>query len=258
VHPKVRVFDHPRTFDVNVRGTPIALSGFPYERRDVRVGFTGLLDQTEWKHSSARVRLLCIHHCVEGATVGPADFTFRTASDVIRAREVPGSFSAALSGHIHRHQVLTTGLDGRGLQTPIFYPGSIERTSFAEMGEPKGFIVLTIRESEGDTDVRWEFRPLPARPMVQAEVSAEGIDVPALDSAIQSIVANAPNDAVLSIRVAGSLTDAHWRALSSRRLREFVPETMNLEIAPTMRFDAPRQHRTRTPVVEESEQHAFF
>ena len=42
-----------------------------------------------------------------------------------------------LAGHIHRHQVLTQDLGGRPLGAPVFYPGSVERTAFAEEGESK-------------------------------------------------------------------------------------------------------------------------
>src|SRR4029077_15926707 len=44
-HPLGHVFDRPRTFVTTVRGTTIALSGFPYERRDVRTRFAELLEQ---------------------------------------------------------------------------------------------------------------------------------------------------------------------------------------------------------------------
>ena len=93
---------------------------------------------------TAEYRVLCLHHCVEGATVGPANFTFTTASDVIRVRDVPGEFAVVLSGHIHRHQVITNDLRGRAIDTPILYPGSIERTSLAEIDETKGFMLLNI------------------------------------------------------------------------------------------------------------------
>src|SRR5262249_43120725 len=131
-HPLVHIFDRPRTCNLEIRGTRIGLSGFPYERRDVRARFTELLEQTEWRRDCAAVRLLCVHHCVEGATVGPADFTFTTAADVIRLSDVPPDFAAVLSGHIHRHQVLTADLSRRSIKTPVLYPGSIERTSLAE------------------------------------------------------------------------------------------------------------------------------
>ena len=238
--PRVHVFDRPRTFLADVRGTTVALSGFPYDRRGVRERFAELLEQTEWREEPEAIRLLCVHHCVEGATVGPGDFTFTTAADVIRARDVPSEFAAALSGHIHRHQVLTTDLQRRAIDTPVLYPGSIERTSFAEIDEPKGFMIVRVGTSEGDRDVRWEFRRLPARPMIRRELIADGMNGWELEAAIHDIVAAAPPDAVLSIRVAGSLTDAQWRALSAPRVRASVPDTMNVEIKPADGFDRAR------------------
>ena len=248
-HPGVHVFDRPRTFVARVRGRPVALSGFPYEREEVRTRFGALLEQTEWHRESGALRVLCMHHCVEGATVGPGDFTFTTAADVIRAREIPPDFSVALSGHIHRHQVLTTDLARRELDVPVLYPGSIERTSFAELDEPKGFMVVHI--GQGEHDVRWEFRRLPARPMVRRELDANEIDAPTLEASIRAVVSAAPLDAVLSVRVSGSLTAAHWRALSSSRLRAIIPPSMNLAIAPAEGFErrprsAPQSSKERS------------
>jgi DNA repair exonuclease SbcCD nuclease subunit len=242
-HRGIHVFDRPRTFTTSVRGTPLSLSGFPYERCDVRTRFCGLVEQTAWSDTPAAVRLLCIHHCVEGATVGPANFTFTTASDVVRASDITSTFAAVLSGHIHRRQVLQ-------LRAPVLYPGSIERTSFAEVDEPKGFMVLHVSESEGDHDIRWEFRRLPARPMQLADLEASGLSAIAFESAIRAIVGAAPDDAVLSIRVAGAMTDAHWRVVSSAHLRTIVPDTMNVEIKPAGGFAvrAPR-YATAPPSV---------
>jgi DNA repair exonuclease SbcCD nuclease subunit len=241
-HPHVHVFDRPRTFVIQCRGAPIALSGFPFERHAVRTQFAELVEQTGWRNEGAALRLLCIHHCVEGATVGPGDFTFTTADDVIRARDLPADFAAVLSGHIHRHQVLTTDLARRPLPTPVLYPGSIERTSFAEMDEEKGFLVVRVG---GGGEVRWDFRRLPARPMIRQELVTDGMNGRRLESAIHAIIADAPQDAVLSIRVAGPLLDEHWRALSAARLRAIVPQTMNVEIRPAGGFGLPvRASRT--------------
>jgi DNA repair protein SbcD/Mre11 len=236
-HPHVHVFDRPRTFVTTVRGTTIALSGFPYERRDVRRRFAELLEQTEWRRKYAAHRLLCLHHCVEGATVGPGDFTFTTAPDVIRTRDVPPEFTAVLSGHIHRHQVLITDLESRPLRVPVLYPGSVERTSFAETNEQKGFMMVWLGGGQRGSNPRWEFRRLPARPMIRRALAAHELCATSLDSAVRAIVHAAPSDAVLSIRVSGPLSDAHWRVLSPKRLRAFVPEIMNLEISPAEGFN---------------------
>ena len=226
LHPDVHVFDSPRTLVTEIRGTRIALAGFPYERHDVRVHFGDLLRETAWDSHQADVRVLCMHHCVEGATVGPANFTFTTGADVVRLRDVPADFRAVLSGHIHRHQVLTRDLGARRLGTPVLYPGSIERTSLAEIDEPKGFMVVDV----GASDLRWEFRRLPARPMLRHGIDATEIPASALDSAIRAIIDSAPVDAVVSIRVIGPLTDAHWRVLSAAHIRTVAPATMNVDI----------------------------
>lgn len=226
-HPGVHIFDRPRTWVIDVRGTTVAIAGFPYERA-VRSRFASVLHESGWHREPAGLRLLCMHQCVEGAKVGPVDYTFTTAEDVVRLRDVPPGFAAVLSGHIHRHQVLTRDLAGRSLASPVLYPGSIERTAPAEIGEPKGFLVVHA----GPAGVRWEFRELPARPMIRQEVRSEGLSPTALQSAVQAIIAAAPSDAVLSIRLAGELTEAQWQAVSAGRLRALAPATMNVEIRP--------------------------
>jgi DNA repair exonuclease SbcCD nuclease subunit len=235
-HPRVHVFDRPRTFVAEILGDRIALSGFPYERRGVRSRFTELLAETRWNESTAAHRLVCMHHCVEGATVGPGNFTFTTAADVIRARDVPSAFAAVLSGHIHRHQVLTRDLNGHSLAAPVLYPGSVERTSVAEIGEPKGFLIVRLGN---DSEVDWDFRRLPARPMVREELEAEQ-SATALESKIADIVARAPRDAVVSIRVSGMLTRAQWSVVSPVRLRAIAPETMNIEVTAAAAFNSAR------------------
>lgn len=241
-HSGVYVFDQPRTFHIEVRGTTIAIAGFPYER-DVRARFADLLLRTGWRNSAATLRLLCIHQCVEGATVGPVDYTFTTAADVVRIREVPSEFAAVFSGHIHRRQVLTTDLTGRAVSTPVLYPGSLERTTVAEIGEPKGFMVVRVSaETEaGRARLAWEFRELPARPMIRTEVVVEGMSETALAMAVRDIIAAAPVDAVLSIRLSGTLTESQWRAVSSSRLRAMTPRTMNVEIVPTVAWTSQAQ-----------------
>jgi exonuclease SbcD len=165
-HARIHVFDAPRTFVAEVAGARVALSGFPSERDTVRARFTHLLGETGWRDTAADVRLLCLHQCVEGARVGPGNYTFTAAPDVIRGADIPGGFAAVLSGHIHRHQVLTHDLRGRALAAPVLYPGSIERTSIAEADEDKGFLLVDVARDDA-ARVDWRFNTLPARPLVR-------------------------------------------------------------------------------------------
>jgi DNA repair exonuclease SbcCD nuclease subunit len=229
-HPRIHLFDRPRTYLIDVRGVRVAVAGFPSERHDVRTKFADLVEATEWRAGSAAARLLCMHQCVEGATVGPNDFTFTTAADVIRGREVPAGFAAVLSGHIHRHQVLTTTLGGVPLAAPVLYPGSIERTSVAEADEVKGFMIVEVACDGGDARASWEFHPLPARPLVRRELSAADMAAESVEAVVRAMIAEAPEDAVLTIRVAGELNEHAWRVLSAANLRRMSPASMNVEL----------------------------
>lgn len=229
-HPRIHIFDRPRTFATDVRGTRVAFAGFPFERRDVRTRFPELVERTGWRDHDVALRLLCMHQCAEGATVGPGDFKFTTARDVVRVRDVPASFAAVLSGHIHRHQVLTKDLRGRRLDVPVLYPGSVERTSLAEIGETKGYMMVQVERGGEGGRVSWEFVPLYARPMLARELSVSGRSGRALDAELRALVASAPADAVLRIRITGDVASEHLRVLRAAHVRTFTPDTMNLEI----------------------------
>ncbi|NJD10827.1 MAG: hypothetical protein FIB01_10505 [Gemmatimonadetes bacterium] len=229
-HPGTYVFDRPRTFVVEVRGVRVALSGFPFHRRAVRSCFQELLACSGWLNESAAFRLLCMHQCVEGATVGAQQFMFRNGADVVRIRDIPSRFTAVLSGHIHRQQVLRTDLQGRPSETPVLYPGSIERTSLAEIGEPKGFMVVHLTAGGTGASARWDLRPLSARPMVKKELRVAGQSAALLHRAVSEVISAVPADAVLRIRLVGVLTDAHLRAISAPCLRAIAPPGMNVDV----------------------------
>jgi DNA repair protein SbcD/Mre11 len=163
LHPGVHIVDRPRTIPLTIRGTSIAIAGFPCERNGVRDRFEELVQRTAWTSVSSGIRLLCFHQSVEGATVGPIDYVFRANPDVIPGRAIPDGFAAVLAGHIHRHQVLTRALSGEPLAASVLYPGSTQRTSTAELHERKGYVTL---ELEATADGRgllrgWFFHPLP-------------------------------------------------------------------------------------------------
>jgi DNA repair exonuclease SbcCD nuclease subunit len=231
LHPRIHVFDRPRTFTLRLDGTDVAFGGFPFCRRDVRSGFRTLLGQTGLADAPATIRLLCIHQAVEGATVGPANYTFRYAADVVRGRDLPAGVAAVLAGHIHRHQVLETDLSGRPLPAPVLYPGSVERTAFAEIGEPKGVLLLELMpHGEGGRLDAWRFMELPTRPMVVADVAADGLRRADLEVALRQAIARAPEDAVLRLRITGHIGDGALPAISAARVRALAPRTMVVEV----------------------------
>ena len=239
-HPRIHLFDRPRAFALDVRGVRVRLAGFPYERHGIRERFGERVAATGWNAGLADLRVFCLHQCVEGATVGPSDYTFRDAPDVIRGQDLPGDVAAVLSGHIHRHQVLTADLRGRRLPAPVLYPGSIERTSIAEKDEPKGYMLLDLEAEASEPGVfepgvsgsgvgrlaSWSFEKLPARPMLVHEIRA---DPDGIESSIRRIIGEAPPDAVLRIRVRGRVGPRAREILAAPNLRAMALPTMNID-----------------------------
>jgi hypothetical protein len=81
--------------------------------------------------------------------------------------------------------------------------------------------------------VDWRFHELPARPLVRHELDFGSLADDAVEATVQSLIAESPMDAVLTIRVHGSLSDRASRVLSAANLRRLAPESMNVEL----RFD---------------------
>ncbi|MHC4777250.1 MAG: metallophosphoesterase family protein [Planctomycetota bacterium] len=230
-HPAVHIFDRPRTYTFEFRGVKTALSGFPADRNTVRARFPSLLESTEWKAAEAGIRFLCMHQAVDGAVVGVQNFTFRKRRDVIRGRDLPRGFAAFLSGHIHRFQVLTEDPSGREFPAPFVYPGSVERTSFQEREETKGYVVLEARPGGvGGRLESWLFHELPARPMIDATVEVGGLSEAELRQQLGDLIAVMDPDAVVQIRISGEPEKEALAALRAAALRELAPKTMNVGV----------------------------
>ena len=240
-HPNLHIFDRPKTFLWSGPKGSIALAGFPFAR-DIGSRFSELVDQTGVTARDGIPRLLCMHQTVEGAQVGPGNFTFRAGPDVVQGSDIPPGLSAVLSGHIHRAQVLRHDLKKQPLAAPVIYPGSIERTSFAERAEAKGYVVLTIGlagHNRGDLfDV--SFRPLPARPMVSLQLEPAGPGIKELDNQLAGMIAGLAPDSVVRVVLQGPNATAARQALTAAHLRDLAPPTMNIDLARTS-FNRARQ-----------------
>ena len=212
LHERLHVFDRPRSFVLEARGVRVAFIGFPYTC-EIRQRFPEILAAASCDTSEADVRVLCLHHCIEGATCGPGNFTFCSGADVIRAADLPRNVAVVLCGHIHRHQVLR--IAGR---PPVVYAGSVERTSFAEAPEVKGYVVLQFTRSGLGG---FGFRPLPTRPMITRTLSFDGVNGSDVYARVAAAIESTPEDAVVQLRVTGSipamLTAAMLRTVAGTR-----------------------------------------
>jgi len=220
-HRNLHVFHRPHTFTVTVAGLRVALAGFPFARH---IDLLRRLDQTGWRRHEADIRLLCMHQAVEGAQVGVQDFTFCSGDDVVAHHEIPRGFAAVLSGHVHRWQVLGGGA------VPVLYPGSVERTSFQERREEKGYLLLRVTTGPaGGRLADWRFVRLPTRPMRVVEMDAQGMGPARLADLLRAHLAECGPDAVVRVDVRGATVPADL-------VRSLAPPGTNVTVS-------AREHR---------------
>jgi DNA repair exonuclease SbcCD nuclease subunit len=223
-HPLISVFERARTVMIDARPAAVGIAGFPFARGDVRRALPALIAETGIERSTAGIRLLCMHQAVSGSSVGPQNYTFRGGPDVVPHGGLPPTLTAVLAGHIHRAQVL----HARDQRPPVYYPGAIERTSFAERDEPKGFFEIVFGQSRRDLWAVAEARfiELPARPMVDVVVSAEtGPD--GLHATLESASRRLPADSVVRVL---SDDEGIRAAATAALLRSAFPATMNVQV----------------------------
>tara|TARA_Y100000310_G_scaffold58210_1_gene53490 strand:- start:6096 stop:7160 length:1065 start_codon:yes stop_codon:yes gene_type:complete len=241
-HPNIHVFDRPRTYIVETANGAVALAGFPFVRGDLREQLGPVIAETGWSGISADVKLLCMHQAIAGAQVGTSNYTFRTAKDVVQMADIPPEFDAVLAGHIHRAQVLKRPRTNGDM--PVIYPGSTERTSFAERYEPKGFYEIDIVNEHGDDrrTVEARFHELPTRPMV--DVAIDGIVSPDLLSIfLRERSAGLDADAIVRITCENELDEPILSRLTASFLRSVFPATMSVQLGVNLYGEERRPKR---------------
>lgn len=224
-HEGIHVFNRPGTVELNLKGMNVSFSAFPFHRDNIRDNFQRLVKETGAESSRSDFRFLCVHQAFSGAAVGIQNYRFRRGKDVIDPLHTPSFFQAVLSGHIHRYQFLERSLSGEKLKVPVLYPGSINRTSFAERREAKGYCLLNCRLEEGKAVFSHSFVPVSSRPMFVLYQKDLPRSKEELKSKLKSKLCELPEDAVVMIRFAA----AH-RELSAGEIREMIPDSMNVEI----------------------------
>ena len=238
-HPNIHIFDQPKTYLKEVDGVSIALSGFPFARK-VKDRFQSLLHQTGYQDAQADVHYLCLHQTFEGAKVGPSDFTFRNSPDNIPPEEVPQRFTAVLSGHIHRAQQLTTSLDGQQPSVPVIYPGSIERTAFAERFEEKFYVLIKLVPGKEGLNQAIEFHQLPTRPMVKIEISTQDQTLAQLQALVRAQLSELDADAIARLHLTGPQAEQLQGSFTAANLRAMAPASMNVSLGNGRRYSNPR------------------
>lgn len=231
-HPNIFIFDRPMSFYLETQGQRCVLAGFPFIRHGIRDKFQDILKKTDYHTLYADVYILCMHQSVDGCTMGPKNHMFRGGDDVVNIHQIPVMFSCVLTGHMHRTQVITRDLKGVPLATPVLYPGSIERTSFAEKNEKKGFFVVSINtRKEKKHSLTWEFHELATRPMVYLDYNAVTDRIDDFWIWFRGSLRKIPENSIVKVRISGEYIYEILKSIRLETVRTLAPDTMNISIS---------------------------
>jgi DNA repair exonuclease SbcCD nuclease subunit len=219
-HPNIHYFTKPQIFKFCLKGKNIDIAGFPCIRKDVKAKFPEIAKEIQLQLSNENIKLLCMHQSIEGAKVGPSDYTFRISKDVIPMEDIPSNYDLILSGHIHRTQLLLAKN-----KTPIIYPGSIERTAFAEKEEEKGFYEIEFNDKLNYT---YRFIKLKTRPMIDIVLEKENYTSIILKEEILYKIKKIPAESIVRFKMKNT---SNLPLLNVKFLDELIPTTMNYQVA---------------------------
>jgi exonuclease SbcD len=231
-HPRVFVFDEPSSYVLKVNDFALVLAGFPFIRHGIREKFPGIIQSTGWASKKADAYVLCMHQSVDGCITGPHNFTFKRHRDVVDIDDIPARFCCTLSGHMHRSQVIAKNLSGNLIPGPVVYAGSIERTSFAELDESKGYMIVDI-ETEGPHKGKLHacrFLELPTRPMVLLKYELTPGKDDHFETWLRQNLLQIPHDSIVKVKIDGKPDKSILSSVGAENLRRITPCTMNVSV----------------------------
>lgn len=213
----VHLFEKPEVKDIDTLSGKIRVVGMPWANRSrlfAREEFAKLtteeirdkmleiytsmidLEARRIKEESLPYpAILAMHAHVDGA-----ELTEGSEKRLIESRDivVPLSqtarreFSYVALGHFHRHQDLNAGNE-----PPVVYSGSIERISFNECNQPKGFVIVEIDEKKRAT---YKHIQTPARNMVSIDIDVRFSEKP-FEKVAEKIDETDFKDAIVRVRI---------------------------------------------------------
>lgn len=131
--------------------------------------------------------VLGVHASINGAVYG-SERSIMLGQDLVLEQSALHAehFDYVAVGHIHKHQAF-----GRS-DTPIVYPGSIERIDFGEVKEDKGFVLVTIDDPGGGRITRrtdWAFQPdYETRPFREIKINLKNLEADNLLNPTQAAI----------------------------------------------------------------------
>ncbi len=267
VSGEVHIFRKPDTAIIQTRSGPLQLLTMPWPIRSM------LLSKGEYRKKSpleireiieqiyvdfiaaaakdfdpALPTVLAGHFSVQGSEYAGSE---RTSLIAHEPKFTPGQLSPppidyVALGHIHKFQDRRTDPEA----PPVVYCSSIERISFKECDERKGFVLLTIEAQNGEKETSYEFVDTPARRFLNIQVDArEAVDP--TEAIVQEIAREDVAEAIVRVRY--HIEEAQVGQIDAHRIREALKAAF--VIASNERTVDPVERQRRTVLTREASLH---
>jgi DNA repair exonuclease SbcCD nuclease subunit len=173
--------------------------------------------------TDADIRILVVHQIFDTVIVGPQHYIFKNGDDVVRRSDIPVAFKYIAAGHVHPHQYL---YNPGAPRNQICYAGSIDRVSFMERDEDKGYIIGSIM----DTEIKTRFVHLPVRPMCLVEWHSDDLHVQDIKSRIDALFHNLQSRSICRIKISGAEKDVDRIVIHTRKVLSKYPDSPEIKV----------------------------
>lgn len=189
----------------------------------------------------ARFNVLTLH----GVVSGIKEFSMGELSEL----EVPSSlfkkgFDYVALGHYHRYTQV---------EENVFYAGSTERVSMAELGQEKGFVEVNL-STKGI-----KFHTVPTRPMIELpQIYAEGKTQDDILQEVESLILeNEIKDKIVRLKV--TQIPAHvYNSLNFRRLSELKADALYFDLRFEKKEEKEKDFATKTSIGKLAEEFSQY
>lgn len=170
--------------------------------------------------------ILAAHLSVDTATTGAGDRMMMLGGEwTLDARELDAlGFDAVLLGHIHKHQFI------EDVETPMAYSGSLEPVTFAEEGDPKGWMCWEIISAPDHPGTISTFVPVENRRMITYDEVQIRPGDPKLPNIWEQQPLGSHAGLIVRVRVPGTMAPQVTRI--KRRLLELGAFSVQVEVVP--------------------------
>ena len=270
----VHVFDQPANAVIETPAGPLQLLAMPWPIRSkilskerhqgkspralrefIEEKYVNFIEEAAQAMDPSLPAVLAGHFSVRGAELAGSERTSLIAHEPkfgAGQLAVPPIDYVAL-GHIHQHQNRAAGStdddsnDSDASGPPVVYPSSIERVSFKEWDERKGFVLVDIETDGGEKSTRYTFVETPARPFVALKIDARSADDPT-EMILGEIEQHDVDGAIVRVRY--HIEEAQAADVDTRRLRQAL--TGAHAVAALERDVDPAERERRTVVTRDS------